>query len=124
MRATPILVLFAFLAASASAEFARAPNPYFRITAAHEEQCLVGEDFIMGVYGAEGRELYGATVSVYSNGILYGRGMTDVDGRIKFKPFSGGKYVYTIDQGRYFSIGGEFYVIDPNMKVNSAPEDE
>ncbi|MFH1055523.1 MAG: hypothetical protein V1744_05465 [Candidatus Altiarchaeota archaeon] len=124
MKTRFILVLMMFLASWVSADFSRAPNPYFRITAVHEMQVLVGGDFVMRIYGADGRESYGAKVSVYSNGVLYYSGLTGVDGVCSFKPIAGGKYVYTIDQGRYFSVGGEFDVIDPNMKVNPEPEEE
>jgi hypothetical protein len=111
MRALVVLVAVLALAQGASA-MAYWTNPYFRMASFHPLQSFRGDAFRMNVTGAGDRPLYAATVRVYYNGQPYLTAETDLGGAVDFIPVYDGRYDYTVQQGRYFSIGGQFDVLN------------
>ena len=98
------------LASLAEGEVTRQPSPYFRTSAIHEWTAYTNETFTMTVEGAGGRRLYGATVTIFHEGIQWFEGQTGVDGVYRFMPVSDGLYTYSVHQGRYFAMGGDFSI--------------
>jgi len=94
-------------------------NPFFRVRADHDIMAQAGAPFTFVVYGAGDRELFGAEVTVFYNGTRISNGMTDEWGIYTFEPAYLGRHIYTIKQGRYFNIGGEFDIV-PRQNITPA----
>jgi len=87
-------------------------NPYFMLVSDHEQTFHPGDTFRMHVWGAGGRTIYAAKVTVFYNDIPMYTGKTDVNGLFTYTLPLEGKYLYTIHDSRYVPIGGEFYVVN------------
>jgi hypothetical protein len=92
-----------------------ATSPYFSLWADHEQSFNVGDVFRMQVYGAGGRSIYAARVTVFYNEVPMYSSETDVNGLFAYSPPLEGKYEYTIHDSRYPGVGGEFWVVNRTL---------
>ncbi len=103
-----MLLFFAFVlpGLAGARTYAQDHRPQFRMAVPTLFEGVTGQPYPIGVFGVDGRPLYGVTVSVYYSDSAVASGATDVSGFFGFTPLEPGVYSYRLDQGRYFSGGG------------------
>ncbi len=104
-------VLVAF-SSFGSAKIVHWINPYMHLRVDYNVEGTACDVFNFTVYGAGGRILPDVDVDVYMGENFHIRGLTDVNGAYSFIPTDPGRYTFTVKQGRYDGIGGEFSVIN------------